>query len=158
MIAHDLMRLRELTESITSNGYLKDQAVEWGYALDAIPDYIYIVNVKSKLRFINKSLANKLGIDPNGDLDDICIDDLLGFEVDNICKSVEVSGEATINKHGMLIPNLGGYFNISRTPIYTDTYKLIGFICILQPTTKCDVLFKEVNHFEKILLVSLCTY
>ena len=40
----ELKKLRELTETLTGNGYLRDRAEEWEYAFDAIPDYIYSVS------------------------------------------------------------------------------------------------------------------
>jgi len=37
----ELKKLRELTEELTGNGYLRDQADEWEYALDAMPEFVF---------------------------------------------------------------------------------------------------------------------
>ena len=151
----ELYRLRELTDSITSNGYLKDQASEWGYAFDAIPDYIYIINVKSQLRFINKPLAKKLELDPERSFEDVCVDELLDFDLMKVCPGNDNLSE--FKKSNVYIKKLNGFFNISRTPIYTDSYKLIGFICVLQPITKCNIIFEDVNRFLKPMLDAIPT-
>ena len=56
----ELKRLRQLTETLTGNGYLKDQAKEWEYALDAIPECIYIINNKFEIKFTDNLYLDNL--------------------------------------------------------------------------------------------------
>jgi PAS domain S-box-containing protein len=130
----ELRKLRELTETLTGNGYLSDQAQEWEDALDAIPDFVYIINNRSEIRFTNKALAERLSSNK---------DDLYGkkyYEI--ICDMDKESGECSwesLNSdrpiEGAYLSNLKGWFDISRSPIYTKSKKLIGYICVLQEVT-----------------------
>lgn len=134
----ELRRLRELTEALTGNGYLKDQAKEWEYALDAIPECVYIINNKFEMKFVNKTLADRLGKNKEDLLDKLCYQEIYG-------QSQEFPVLGTIDDHRVLkyktlledvyIISLGGWFNVTRSPIYTNSSKLLGFICVLQDVT-----------------------
>ena len=76
----ELRKLRELTETLTGNGYLRDQAEEWEYALNAIPGYIYIINPKFEIRFINDALAERLNVNRNDLYGKFCYDVILGLD------------------------------------------------------------------------------
>ena len=116
---------------------------------------MFIINTKSELKFINKPLAKKIGLDSEGPFKDICIDDLIGLPNNNICSDKDNISE--VKKSNVYIDKLNGFFNISRTPIYTTNYKLIGFICVLQPITKCNIIFEDVNIFLKPMLDAIPT-
>ena len=128
----DLKRLREITETLTGNGYLRERTEEWKYALEAIPDCIFVANTSFEIKFINKVLAKRLSSS---------IEDLYG----NSCCDVVMSGVCKdfcfVKKNSELffkevyLEKLNGWFDITRAPIYTKTHKLIGFICILQDVT-----------------------
>lgn len=134
----ELKKLRELTETLTGNGYLRDQAEEWEYALDAIPDYIYIINTKFEIKFINNMLAERLQTTKSEIYGKLCYKAILDANADSplpewqkmgLCRGGQVIKERYID-------NLDGWFNMSRSPIYTKTSKLLGFICVLQDVTE----------------------
>jgi two-component system cell cycle sensor histidine kinase/response regulator CckA len=133
----ELRKLRELTETLTGNGYLRDQAEEWEYALDAIPDPIYIINPSFRIKFINKTLAEKLDVAKDDCTNKLCYEYIRGYkegEVPADWASVEVVKDKPLLKEEY-IEKLNGWFHITRSPIYTRTGKLLGFICVLQDIT-----------------------
>ena len=141
----ELKKLRELTETITGNGHLKDQAAEWEYALDAIPDYIYIINTKFEIKFVNRPLAERLKEQKENLYNKLC------YRVLNDCNLNHPPERANcvaqgLNSAEIYLNNLNGWFTISRSPIYTKTNKLIGFICILQDITEKKQKEKEVKE------------
>lgn len=145
----ELKKLRELTETLTGNGYLRDQAGEWEYALDAIPNYIYIVNNKFEIKFVNQALANKLKIEKQDVYGKVCTSSEIGCVMSgHICESCE----AVIDNpqvHDIFLFNLGGWYNITRSPIYTTTKKLIGFICVFQDITAQKDACVDVEQSEE---------
>jgi PAS domain S-box-containing protein len=149
----ELKKLRELTETLTGNGYLKDQAEEWEYALDAIPDYIYIVNTKFEVKFINRILANRLKVKKTDVYGKPCYKVILNSESEEPLSEWQnldaCNGCQTIEEK--YLSNLNGWFNMSRSPIYTKTSKLLGFICILQDVTER----RETRSKVKALLSKL---
>ena len=133
----ELRKLRELTETLTGNGYLRDQAEEWEFALDAIPDPIYIVNPNFHIKFINRAMADRLSIDKEDCLDRVCYEYIRGYpkgEVPEDWQSKEVVENKPLLKDEY-VEKLGGWFDITRSPIYTSTKKFLGFICVLQDVT-----------------------
>ncbi len=134
----ELKRLRELTEALTGNGYLKDQAKEWEYALDAVPECVYIINNKFEMKFVNKTLAERLGKSKEELFNKICYEEIHGHSEDFPRKgSVDdyMALKAKTVLEDIYIIKLGGWFNITRSPIYSNSSKLLGFICVLQDVT-----------------------
>jgi PAS domain S-box-containing protein len=150
----ELRRLRELTEALTGNGYLKDQAKEWEYALDAIPECVYIINNKFEMKFVNKTLAERLGKSKEDLFNKICYEEIQGQGPD-FSKSNTID-EYRALKAKMVIENiyiakLKGWFNINRSPIYSNSSKLLGFICVLQDITEKKKVLEDLIQREATL-------
>ncbi len=153
----ELKKLRELTETLIGNGYLKDQAEEWGYALDAIPDYIYIINNRFEIKFANRALSERLSISK---------EDLCGKTSYQVIRGSEggISAEdwgktkKTPVSSEIYIDNLAGWFDMTKSPIYTKTNKLIGFICVLQDITETKRAVTQRQHAEDALRESQMKY
>jgi PAS domain S-box-containing protein len=150
----ELKKLRELTETLTGNGYLRDQAEEWERALNAIPDHVYIINTHFQIKFVNRSLSMRLGKTKeelyNAPCDEVvhCGEKNNSFseewtEVDRR-KGVQVF-------NNLYLDNLGGWFDMTRSPIYTKTNKLIGFICVLQDITEKKKALEDLKARESTL-------
>jgi len=134
----ELRRLRELTEALTGNGYLKDQAKEWEYALDAIPECVYIIDNKFEMKFINKTLADRLGKSKEDLLNKLCYKEVYGRTSD--FPTIGTTDDHTVLKSKTLLEDtyiipLDGWFNINRSPIYSNNSRLLGFICVLRDVT-----------------------
>ena len=53
MLNDDLMKLKELTRTLTSNGYLTDQAAAWVYAFNSVSDLVCTTNTSFQIKFLN---------------------------------------------------------------------------------------------------------
>jgi len=149
----ELRKLRELTETLTGNGYLRDQAEEWEYALDAIPDLIYIINIRGEIKFVNKALATRVGLTADECVDKMHYILINGFAVldfPGVWKDKDTI-EATPYLEEQYIDKLQGWFNISRAPIYTKVGKFIGFICVMQEITLEKNARDEMRRKEETL-------
>lgn len=151
---NELQKLRELTETLTGNGYLKDQAEEWEYALNAIPDCVYIIDTKFKIKFINKVLVDKLNLEPHEICNKVCYDLIYGLTLDEVDEKLTerwLTEEDLVKINDVYIASLNGWFNISRSPIFTKQGKLLGFICILQNITAEKKARLELEEREQTL-------
>ena len=149
----ELRKLREITDTLTGNGYLRDQAEEWEYALDAIPDCVYIINNRFEIKFVNKALANRIGISKTNLYGKICYDVIIGAikqEFPDDWKDPKFIISNPLLKE-VYLENLSGWFDATRSPIYTKMNKLIGFICILQDVTAKKVAFDNLLYREATL-------
>lgn len=151
----EIRKLRELTETLTGNGYLRDQAEEWAYALDAIPEFVYIIDNQHNLKFVNKALAARLGENKEDLFNRKCFSVIKGYSEEGPdcvfpmdCCDLETLSEANGEVY---LEKLNGWFIYDRSPIYTSTQKLIGFICILRDITERKKLFEETEKRQKIL-------
>lgn len=133
----ELRKLRELTETLTGNGYLRDQADEWSYALDAIPDCVFIVNNLFEIKFANKALTKRLGRSKEDLYNKFCFKEIREYV--NGDPSPSWRGHEIVQLNPTLseiyIENLNGWFDITRSPIYTSSGDNLGFICVLQDVT-----------------------
>lgn len=149
----EIKKLRELTEALTGNGYLRDQAEEWEYALDAIPNPIFIINNNYLIKFVNKALAKRLGVNKEDCVDRTCYEFIRGLPEGIIPEDWKTEGEKTNIPpiKGEYIENLGGWFDTTRSPIYTKTNKLLGFICVLQDITSEKKALEKLQWRESML-------
>jgi len=145
-----LNKLRELTGKLTENGYLIDRAEQWEFALDAVPDLIFIVNQNYKIKFINKALAKRLGVDEDGVINKSCCDIFTNKKNVCLCRiniststllnydfEKDTTFDGAINLGDIYIDSaLTGWFNFTRSPILDDDGDLLGFICVLRDIAK----------------------
>jgi len=149
----ELRKLREITDTLTGNGYLKDQAEEWEYALDAIPDYVYIINNRFEIKFVNTALSNRLDVSKKDLYGKICYDVIIG-DIDEVLLKNWKDPDFIIDNplvKEIYLKKLDGWFDATRSPIYTKMNKLIGFICILQDVTAKKVAFDNLMYREATL-------
>lgn len=149
----ELKKLKELTETLTGNGYLRDQAEEWEYALDAIPDYVYVINTKFQIKFVNRLLAERLGKEKSELYNKLCFkvvdDDSVEEPIVSQSQVSEMTQPEVVNN--VYLRNLKGWFTMTRSPIYTTSNKLIGFICVLQDVTEKRKALKDLIAREATL-------
>lgn len=149
----ELRKLRELTETLTGNGYLRDQAEEWEFALDAIPEPIYIVNPNFQIKFVNHVLAERLGVSKEDCIDQVCYSFIWGYDEETLPESWRdvdcVKGKPELRDQW--IKKLNGWFDVSRSPIYTRAEKFIGFICVMQETTATKAALEALQRREMTL-------
>lgn len=150
----ELRKLRELTETLTGNGYLRDHTKEWEYALDAIPECICIINSRYKISFANKALIDRLNQSRS---------ELIGKDYYEEIRGIEVNSESLNSTpipksvKSVFLSKLNGWFDISKSPIYTSSEKLIGFICVLQDVTDKRSAINEIINKKATLDVILDT-
>jgi len=155
----ELKKLRELTEALTGNGYLRDQAEEWEYALNAIPEFVYIIDTQYNLKFINKALAQRLHSTKENLYNRKCFEVIKGLSsAEGEIPCVSIGGCCSLgcvddfsSNQDVFIERLSGWFIYGRSPIYTKTNKLIGFICILRDVTERRRLEEETIKRKKTL-------
>lgn len=136
---NEVQRLREITETLTNRAYLIDQAEECQYAFDAIPECILVVDTNEVIRFANKSLVKRLGMNCDAPLYDrdfsaICAPSELNLSILDEDEELEI-----------YIKRLGGWFLCSKSPIYSNVWRLIGFVVVLRDITEV----KEVQRALK---------
>lgn len=152
----ELRKLRELTETLTGNGYLRDQAAEWEYALDAVPDYIYIINTKFEIKFTNRALIEKLNMNKQDVYGKLCYE-IIFDNNDDVPNEWQNYAQIKLKPHvsEVFLNKLCGWYDITKSPIYTKTNKLIGFICVLQDVTAKKKALESLEASERTCRIML---
>jgi PAS domain S-box-containing protein len=125
----EINKLRKLTETLTGNGYLRDRAAEWEYALNAFPDCVFITNTENKIRFVNDALLERLNQTKGAIYGKDC------FEVFNHTGCSDACKLENGKEEEFFIGNLHGWFTYSRSKIETKMGKLLGYIVVLRDVT-----------------------
>lgn len=130
----ELAKLRQLTETLTSNGYLTDQTRSWKYAFDSVSDFVCITNASFRVKFINKSLLKKLELS-----NEEFLNKKLYYVLDESVFSIvegKVDSLATIYYEEIYITSLNGWFERKRCSILTTSGELIGYTFMLSDVTE----------------------
>lgn len=151
----DLSKLRELTQTLLSNGYLSDQTKAWKYAFDSVNDLVCIVNTNYKIKFINKSFLKFLNKNSN-DLINADLKKLHSGNSDllNLIESNDTCIDGICMYKPIQIKTKGKWISPRKVLIHDDANELIGYIFILQDITEQVEIMNELNE-EKQNLTSL---
>lgn len=125
MMNDELAKLKELTKTLTSNGYLTDQTVAWEYAFNSVNDLVCITNTSCQIKFLNTKFLEKLPLEHDQYIN-IHINDLF---VDNAVDedSCNDEGDENITYKETFFPELGGWFVKSRYVIKNKYDEVIGY-------------------------------
>lgn len=134
----DLEKLRKLTKTITSNGYLTDQTKAWQYAFDSVKELVCITNPSFKIKFINKPLIKKLKLKDN--FLNEKLENILDKELFTLDRSVGSYDERLmmqkVTYYGeAYIKELDGWYERYRYYIENSSGKLIGYTFMLIDVT-----------------------
>jgi len=145
----ELEKLKQLTEALTSNGYLTDQTHAWKYAFDSVSDLVCITNLDFKIKFLNKPLIKKLKCKEdtflNQSIKDIFKCDKFPF---NFCDKL-VNVEEIITYKEKFIEFLDGWFEGKRYLIRDQEDKLIGYTFMLRETTENRLIEQALKSSEE---------
>ena len=132
MLNDDLMKLKELTRTLTSNGYLTDQAAAWEYAFNSVSDLVCITNTSFQIKFLNTKFLEKLpeGHDAyiNRTINDLFVTDV----VKDVLPS-EVVEE--VHYEERFFAELGGWFIKHRYIIRNLSKDIIGYTFMFTDVT-----------------------
>lgn len=136
----ELKNLRKITEALNTSGYLIDQAKEWKFALNSVPDLIFIINKKYEIKFVNKTMLERFKDDI--DVNNNHCYDLMGFNGKCLTNCFCDDG---LDQY---IPILGGWFSSHKSKIYDDTGEVLGYIVVLRDITERKIALDRAT-FER---------
>lgn len=145
----ELRKLRELTETLTGNGYLRDKAQDWEYALDAISECIIVVTVREEIRFVNRPLIDRLGTSDK--------ETFYNSKLSEITGNLNLRSLDSHNEVEVYIETLRGWFICYKSPIFTRSGRLIGYIVVLNDITtrkKAEISLKESEERFRLAFAS----
>lgn len=145
----ELRKLRELTETLTGNGYLRDKAQDWEYALDAISECIIVVTVREEIRFVNRPLIDRLGTSDK--------ETFYNSKLSEITGNLNLRSLDSHNEVEVYIETLRGWFICYKSPIFTRSGRLIGYIVVLNDITtrkKAEISLRESEERFRLAFAS----
>ena len=125
MMNDELAKLKELTKTLTSNGYLTDQTVAWEYAFNSVNDLVCITNTSCQIKFLNTKFLEKLPLEHDQYIN-VHINDLFVDDVVDEATCCNISNEDVVYKEAFF-PELGGWFVKRRYVIKNKFDDVIGY-------------------------------
>jgi PAS domain S-box-containing protein len=132
-INSDLERLRELTKTLVSNGYLSDQTEAWKHAFDSIDDFVCITNRGLNIKFVNKSLLKTLNMDHgyiNNNIYKLIPEFVFQFK-----SGVSHEYNNSIYYGDIYLEDFEGWYESYRHSIVEASGKVIGYLFVLRDIT-----------------------
>ncbi|BBD08132.1 response regulator [Desulfovibrio ferrophilus] len=94
---------------------------EWEKTFDSVPDIILILDQNFRVRRMNMTLAQRLGVHPKDLVGKPCSELFpLQGEENDICDRVKVMSKSGSQAEEMQIPALGGWFLVTVSPFFVD--------------------------------------
>lgn len=132
----ELNKLRAITNEMTDNGYLIDRAAQWESALDAVPDLIFIINPEYRIKYINVGLAKQLNVNKFDVIDNDCCTIMKDETHRCLCHRTIFQNESASLDGVRLEDKLKGWYDFTKSPIFDEDNRLLGYICVLRDVTE----------------------
>lgn len=153
VIANHLSQELDRLEALEAVSRAKD---EWEHTFDAVPDLICILDKKFRIVRINLSMAEKLGMQPAACIGKTCYDIIHGAGTPPaFCPHAASLKNGSEHMVEIYEERLGGYFNISTSPIYDKQGQPIGSVHMARDITerkRVEDQIKSSLHEKEILL------
>ena len=133
MINDALVKLKELTRTLTSDSYLTDQAAAWEYAFNSVNDLVCITGTSCQIKFLNTSFLKKLPFDHDFYINRH-VSTIFSDVIDHIDMCNDADASAICYGEGFF-PELGGWFIGNRYPIQNNSGIIIGYTFMFSDIT-----------------------
>jgi len=148
---NELDKLRQLTEVLTANGYLKDQTEAWEYAFNSVETSVIITNTSYKIKFVNDAFNSLVEVDRyhliNKRISSILSGEL--FSIDD--EKIKVGQDSYFEFDIEFIKSLDIWVRKKKYSINDDIGTLVGYLFIMEDVTERErALLKVQESHEEI--------
>jgi PAS domain S-box-containing protein len=146
-VPHIEGRLQELTQT------LERAKKDWELTFDAVPDLIAIIDNNFTIRRSNRSLAARVGLSPQ---------ELIGRRCHELfhdgsatphpdCPHLKMLAERNEQRTELEISVLGGFFEVTATPLYDTNGQLLGSVHIVHDITERIRVRQQQEEYQQQL-------
>jgi PAS domain S-box-containing protein len=131
-----------------------DAREEWERTFDIIPDPISVIDREHRIVWLNKTMANRLGITPEEAVGLTCYECVHGTaEPPSFCPHTKLLSDGKEHMAELHEKRLGGHFIASVSPLYDADGRVIGSIHVARDITERrnaeEVLQKAHDRLEQ---------
>lgn len=143
---NELEKLKELTEVLTTNGYLKDQTASWEYAFNSVETSVIITNPTYKIKFVNDAFNSLIGVN-RYHLINKRISSVLSGEIFSVAdETVAVDLDNYFEFDIEFIQSMDMWIHKKKYAITDDYNKLVGYLFMVIDVTDREKALKKL-HF-----------
>ncbi len=123
---------------------------EWERTFDAIPDIVFIVDRDHKIVRINRTMANRLNVNPEEAVGRPCYTFCHGLDSPHpSCPHKQAMIDGKTHEVELFEPHLGGIYFISSSPIYDENGSLAGSVHVARDITEHKRMEERLQESEK---------
>jgi len=110
--------------------------INWEYMFDVIPDAISILDREYRIRRVNKTMADRLGVAPRNAIGRTCYEIVHSVAAPpSFCPLTKLLEDGLEHSAEIFELNLGGHFIVSVSPLYDEAGRAIGAIHVARDIT-----------------------
>lgn len=143
--------VQDITErKLTEEAILRSKK-EWERTFDTIPDLIMILDKGYRIRRINRSLSDRLGVSPENALGRRCYELMhrSGTPVE-YCPHAMLLSDGSEHTEEIYEEHLGGHFLVTVSPLYDNEGKLEGSVHVARDITELKLAEESLLDSQRL--------
>ncbi len=147
----ELKRLRVLTDAlISAEERLEASTRRWEYALNAIPNLVFITDINMTIKFVNQAMCHAFDKEIPFFIDKKCFEIISNCSNKGMCYCNEYESEEVVDLEDIYVLGTNRWYNHTKSPIYEEGI-LIGYICVLTDITERKTYEEALARREAML-------
>lgn len=150
----ELKKLRLLTEALVSaDEKLEKNLRDWEYALNSMPNLIFIVDKDMRIKFVNQTMCDVFGYNKDNFKDRFCHDIIANkceLEECNCICNRNPESTVSLELDDVYLQPIDKWYSHSRSPIFHNGV-LIGHICVMTDITERKIYEEELIRKDNML-------
>ena len=151
-VDHLVMMVQDITARVAAEEKIIQASREWRRTFDTIPDLITILDADYRIIRTNRAMADALKVAPKEAMGLICYQHVHGTAAPpDICPHRQVMATGLGREAELYEERLGGWFQITSSPLHNEQNLVIGSVNVLHDITALKHHEQELQEGKALL-------
>ena len=145
-----LLAMQDITDRVAVEKKLVQSNYEWQQTFDIMPDLIAILDTDHRIVRVNRAMASALKVEANDAPGLVCHQHVHGADTaPAICPHSRLLADGREHRAEILEERLGGWFQVTATPLHDGESRLIGSVHVAHDITALKLVEETLNSAKK---------